>query len=247
LSAANKELERLNQLKSLFLSIAAHDLRTPLSIIRVDGDLMSYILPENVPDKLGYYLQTIQRQTVRMDWLIDDFLDLDLIEKGELQLKQTVVDLNHLVQQVREMVVYMVEQQDQSLRLDLHAGPIFLHLDTNRIQQVLYNLLNNAIKYTPPGGEICLTTAVSQDTVVLQVSDNGHGMTVEQQAQAFQLYYRSDEADTYDARGKGIGLYIVKMLIEAHSGRVTLQSQPDEGCTVTVYFPRLQSSHIVPD
>ncbi|MBE2221699.1 MAG: ATP-binding protein, partial [Anaerolineae bacterium] len=103
--------------------------------------------------------------------------------------------------------------------------------------QILYNLVNNAIKYTPQAGSIVVSTRVEGETAVIQVTDSGQGMTEEQQAAAFDLYYRTEDADDYDTSGRGLGLYIVKILTEAHGGHVNLTSKPNQGSTFRVYLP----------
>ena len=121
--------------------------------------------------------------------------------------------------------------------LQLSPTEIILPLDASRMQQILYNLLSNALKYTLSGGNISVSTWTEEETAVVQVTDSGPGMTVEQQKQAFQLYYRTDEASQSDVQGRGLGLFIVKMLTEAHDGCVELSSQPGEGCCIKVFLP----------
>lgn len=237
LSHANEELKQLNQLKSLFLSMAVHDLRTPLTTIRAYCDLILRMMPDDVSPKLVNYIKIVGRQAIRMDWLIDDFLDLDMLEQGKLKLKPEQVNLNDVVEEVVEMIAYMAERRRQHLSLHLWPDELYLQLDPNRIQQILYNLLSNAIKYTPEEGRIVVSTRVDGETAVIQVTDSGRGMDEAQQAAAFIPYYRTADADNYDKRGRGLGLYIVKMLTEAHGGRVDVTGKPEKGSTFYVYLP----------
>ncbi|MBE7530073.1 MAG: HAMP domain-containing histidine kinase [Chloroflexi bacterium] len=241
LSTANVELERLNWLKSLFLSIAAHDLRTPLSTIRLYGELLAHLSAMADPEKMADYGRVIQQQIIRMEALIDDFLDLDAIEQASLKLKLAPVEFNQQVSQVVALVGHLAEKRKQSLTLQLAPAPIPVQLDTRRFQQIVINLLTNATKYTPEGGQIVVYTAVQEDTAVLQISDNGPGMSLEEQTLAFDLYFRANLADEMDRQGRGLGLYIVKMLAEAHHGRVELSSAPGQGCTVQVSLPLLET------
>ncbi|MBK8984865.1 MAG: HAMP domain-containing histidine kinase [Chloroflexi bacterium] len=237
LSQANLELHQLNQLKSLFLSMAAHDLRTPLTAIHACSDLILRLLPENAPANLFRYTNIIEKQAVRMDLLINDFLDLHLLEQGKLHLRLRPVNLNVVVAQVVNMLAYQAEKRQHTLVLNTAPDDIVLALDENRLQQILYNLVSNAIKYTPTEGTITISTWTEEETAVIQIADNGQGMTEEQQASAFKLYYRADNADNMAPTGWGLGLYIVKMLTEAHGGQVSLTSQPDEGSTFCVSLP----------
>ena len=127
LSEANREMQRLNRLKSLFLSMAVHDLRTPLTTIRAYGDLMLRVLPGDIPPRLTDYLQIIQTQTNRMEWMIDDFLDLDLVEQGKLGLSKSPTDLNRLVQDVVDMMIYLAERRKQNLCCSYHPPRLSYH------------------------------------------------------------------------------------------------------------------------
>jgi len=234
---ANEDLLQLNRIKSLFLSIAVHDLRTPLTTIRAYSDLMLHQKDLKTNPKLIEYTEIIQKQAIRMDWLIDDVLDLDAMEQGKLSLRFETLDLNSVVSQVVDMLAYLAEKRRQSLSLHLWPNDIVFLLDENRLQQILYNLISNAIKYTPTDGKIVVSTRVEGETAVVQITDNGQGLTKAQQAAAFNLYYRTEDADSYDTTGRGLGLFIVKMLAEAHGGSVALISEPGLGSTFRVYLP----------
>ncbi|MBE2197825.1 MAG: PAS domain-containing protein [Anaerolinea sp.] len=237
LMQANEELQKLNRLKSLFLSMAVHDLRMPLTAIRAYGDLLLRVLPVESPEKVREYAHIIASQTNRLDWLIDDFLDLDKIEHGDLKLHLVLADFNKLAGSVAEMLRYVAERRKHVWRLQLWDEPIFLKVDANRMQQVFYNLFSNAMKYTPVEGHIDIKTWVEDSQAVLQISDMGMGMTAEEQANVFQLYYRATDASDLETRGGGLGLFIAKVLVEAHHGYITLVSQPGEGSTFTIYLP----------
>ncbi|RME11605.1 MAG: sensor histidine kinase, partial [Bacteroidetes bacterium] len=227
LARSNMELRRVNRLKSLFLSMAVHDLRAPLTAIRAYGDLVVRTLPENAPENLRKFATMIHTQAARLDWLIDDFLDLDQIEQGNLNLVPKPVDLNELVQEVAAMMAFLSEQKQQNLEISLAAEPIIVMVDPNRIRQILYNLMSNAIKYTPNGGKVSVYTQVEQKEALLIVADTGRGMTKGEQSRAFQIYYRTEETANSEIRGKGLGLFIVKTLVEAHGGTVSLSSVPN--------------------
>ncbi len=243
LAQLNQELQRLDRLKTLFLSMAAHDLRAPLTIIRAYSDLAQRLLTPQTTEKVREFLELIYLQTSHMDWLINDFLDLDQIEQGTLRLQRTQTDLNQLVQEATTMITHLADGRELTIHLDLSPQPLVISVDAVRIQQVLFNLLTNAIKYTGKGGTISVHLGQEEETAVLRVTDTGVGMSSEEVARAFQLYYRAHSSTDIpllqynEMRGKGLGLFIVKMLVEAHNGRVTLESQLGKGSTVTVYLP----------
>lgn len=244
LDRANKELQRLDRLKSLFLSMAVHDLRTPLTAIRAYSDLILRVLSDDSPPKVRDFVKLIFAQTNHMDWLINDFLDLDQIEQGEFELHFSEVDVNNLIQQIVDLMSYLVTRKGLELEVFLSPEPMLLQVDDIRIQQVMYNLLSNAIKYTPRGGRIVVESDWDGETAVLRVTDTGIGMTPEEQARAFQLYFRAKSDDRLgesphnETRGKGLGLFIVKTLVEAHGGHVTLESEYQFGTKITVFLPQ---------
>jgi len=237
LSEANAELQHLNKFKSLFLSMAAHDLRTPLTFIHSYSELIMHLIPSDSPPQIEEFAEIIHRQSIRMDWLINDFLDLDSIEQGKLALKPEEKELNKIVDQAVSLLTNLAEKRKQNLSLHVWPDNIVFTFDDNRLQQILFNLINNAIKYTPQEGKIVVSTRVEEETAVIQVTDSGQGMNEKQQAAAFNLYYRTEDADDYDTTGRGLGLYIVRMLTEAHGGHVDLSSKPDQGSTFRVYLP----------
>jgi signal transduction histidine kinase len=235
---ANAQLQRLNRQKTLFLSMAAHDLRGPLSVIRNSSDLIAHTIPADTYPKALHYLHLIDFQTNHMDWLIRDFLDLDQIEQGILTLRLMETDLNELILKVVDLARYLAERRELSLELNLTAEPMRLEVDAGRIQQALYNLLNNAVKFNRRGGQIVIESFWEGDTAVLRISDNGFGMTAEERDHAFQLYYQGSTKKEMQTQGKGLGLYIVKLLVEVHGGRITLESEWDKGSRFTIYLPR---------
>lgn len=243
LAQLNQDLQRLDRMKTLFLSMAAHDLRAPLTIIRAYSDLGQRLLAPQTLDKVREFLRLIYLQTSHMDWLINDFLDLDQIEQGTLRLQLAQNDLNQLIQEVTNLITHLAEGRGLVIEQNLHPQPLLLNVDGIRIQQVLFNLLTNAIKYSKKGGKISVYSGQEGETAVLRVTDTGIGMSSEEIARAFQLYYRAHTvADISllqynETRGKGLGLFIVKMLVEAHNGRVTLESERGKGSSVTVYLP----------
>jgi len=235
---ANAQLQRLNRQKTLFLSMAAHDLRGPLSVIRNSGDLIAHIIPADAYPKALHYLHLIDFQTNHMDWLIRDFLDLDQIEQGILTLRLMETDINELILHVVDLARYLVERRELSLEVKLTAEPMRLLVDAKRIQQALYNLLSNAVKFSRRGGQIVVENFWEGDTAVLRICDNGLGMTAEEQAHAFQLYYQGNSNEEMQTQGKGLGLYIVKLLVELHGGRIVLESERDKGSRFTIYLPQ---------
>ncbi|MCA9975160.1 MAG: GHKL domain-containing protein, partial [Anaerolineales bacterium] len=225
------------QMKSLFLSMAAHDLRSPLTAVAGYTELLQKNGEMVSPTKRSEFLTIIQTQVKRLNRLIDDILNLDQIERGLLQIERLPVDLNQLVQNTAADFAYLVARNQHNLQTNLTEDALVLPFDESKMQQVLYNLLSNAVKYTPHGGEIQVTTRREGETAVIEVADTGLGMTAEQVSHLFELYYRSDEVRSRKIQGTGLGLFIVRSLVEAHGGTISVQSEPDAGSVFTISLP----------
>ncbi|MCA9961884.1 MAG: hypothetical protein KC443_22755 [Anaerolineales bacterium] len=237
LAQANEQLQRLDQMKSLFLSMAAHDLRSPLTAVAGYTELLQKNGEMVSPTKRSEFLTIIQTQVKRLNRLIDDILNLDQIERGLLQIERLPVDLNQLVRDSADDFAYLVARNQHNLQTNLTEDALVLPFDESKMQQVLYNLLSNAVKYTPHGGEIQVTTRREGETAVIEVADTGLGMTAEQVSHLFELYYRSDEVRSRKIQGTGLGLFIVRSLVEAHGGTISVQSEPDAGSVFTISLP----------
>ena len=238
LTDANEELIRLNRLKSLFLSMSVHDLRTPLTAISGYASLMLDVLPDDINPSIRNYLMIVTHQAGRLNSLISDFLDLDQIEEGRLTLEPEPLDLRKVVEEVTNVMQINANSRETSLETSLPDNPVNLWADRDKLYRVVYNLVGNAIKYTPRQGRVKVQVEPNGDQVVLHVIDNGRGLTEEQLANLFQIYYRTEDAKKSKTQGTGLGLYIVKMLVEAHQGQITVISQPGQGSTFTVMLPK---------
>lgn len=242
LAQANAELQQLSRLKSLFLSVAAHELRTPLTAIFGYADLLLTSVGDEPTTTHREFLEIIRAQANRLSRLTRDILDLDQIEQGRLTIQPAVTDLNGLVAEVATVMRVEAEKRHIDLHVTLPDPPALLWAEADRILQILYNLMSNALKYTLTGGAIQLEVMADTESVTIRVQDSGLGMTPAQLAQLFQLYYRTEEAQASQIQGSGLGLYIVKMLTEAHNGRITVESEPQAGTTFICTFPSLAAA-----
>ena len=238
LEQANKELTELNQMKSLFLSMAAHDLQTPLTAIFGYSDLLLNGIGASSPEQQEEFLETIRAQANRLSRLVTDFLDLDQIEQGTLDIVPMECLLNEIITEVVNVVRIEAQMRDITLDLELPSEPLLLMADPDKLHQVLYNLIGNALKYTMSGGSIRIETSQAIEEISIAISDSGLGMSQEQLSNLFTLYYRTEEATQRRIKGKGLGLYIVKSLVEAHNGRIEVTSEPNVGTTFTVVLPK---------
>jgi PAS domain S-box-containing protein len=233
LRAAKEEAERANQAKDRFLAVLSHELRTPLSPIATAAHLLERTA--SVPPKYQHLLPMIQRNVALEARLIEDLLDLTAISAGKVSLKPRVVDMHALLRVVLEMLDAQVREKHLHLRLDLNAASPLVMADEARMQQVLWNLLRNAIKFTPEDGRVHVRTRLEGPHFVLDISDSGIGIEPEALPRIFSAFEQADRDVSQRFGGLGLGLAIARGLVAEHRGELTVASGGrGQGATFTV-------------
>lgn len=215
--------------------MVAHDLRSPLSAIRMSAQaaLRQRALDEEPTRKA---LEVIQRATGRMGRLIADLLDLAALEAGELTLRIGPRPVAELIGEAVEGVAAAAGEADLRLGVRIPPGLPCVRADRDRLLQALSNLLGNAVKFTPPGGEIGVGAAAEGDAVRIWVSDTGPGMSAEDAAHVFDRFWQANQADRRGA-GLGLGLAIARAIVTLHGGRIWVESAADRGSTFSFTIP----------
>jgi signal transduction histidine kinase len=240
LEQVNKQLEQANELKDRFLSMASHELKTPITSIRGQAQIMlrrlsrKSELPANlVPIQAA--LQKIDEQTRRLNSLVDDLTDLASIRAGKLELRPGDCNLAEICQDV-------VEDQrlisGRTIELETPDEPVRLRADRDRLSQVIVNLVSNAIKYSPQDCPVEVSISQHDDVAVVRVRDAGPGIPKERQERIFEMFYRDPNAEASAKNGLGIGLAICKDIVERHNGRISCNSLPGNGSTFVVELPQ---------
>jgi PAS domain S-box-containing protein len=216
------ELRKADRRKDEFLAMLAHELRNPLAPIRN----AFYVLqqPEATAVMLEQVQRVAERQMQHMARLLDDLLDVSRISRGRIELRKEVIDAAAVVRRTVETVRALIEGRGQELTVSLPVEPIWVEADATRLEQVLTNLLNNAAKYSDPGGFIRLTAERDESEVVLRVRDTGIGIAPDMLPCIFDLFVQASRRLDHSQGGVGIGLTLVKQLVELHGGRVTAHS-----------------------
>jgi PAS domain S-box-containing protein len=233
-----ERLAQADRLKDEFLAMLAHELRNPLAPIRNALHIMKQ------PGADGAIIQQLrdmaERQVQQMARLLDDLLDVSRISRGRITLRTETVDVAAAISRTLEAVRPLVEERCHELTVSLPAGPLRVEADATRLEQVLSNLLNNAAKYTNPGGHIWLTAERDCGAVVLRVRDTGIGIAPEMLPRVFDLFVQAERPLDRSQGGMGIGLTLVKRLVELHGGRVEAHSSGiGHGSEFVVRLPAL--------
>lgn len=229
-------LQEADQRKTDFLAILAHELRNPLAPILTSIELLRLLGSQD--SNINQTRLIIDRQVRQMVRLVDDLLDLTRIARGKLDLRRTLFDVAQAVTQAVQTVRPLLESQGHQLSVELPAEPIYLEADETRIVQALVNLLNNAGKYTERGGQIRLSVGREDGEAVLRVQDNGVGIEAEMLGRIFDLFTQIGRSLHQAQGGLGIGLMLVRQLVELHGGRVSAHSAgPGKGSQFVVRLP----------
>ncbi|WP_152594692.1 ATP-binding protein [Massilia sp. BSC265] len=236
---ANHEREQASRAKDEFLAMLAHELRNPLAPISAAADLLSMMAnSESVKRASG----VITRQVRHMTGLIDDLLDVSRVTRGLATLDRTSLDVKHLVALALEQAQPLMEAKRHQVSVELPPEPACVDGDAKRLVQVLVNLLNNAAKYTPDGGRVAVQVATTPDTVAIDVVDNGIGMDPGLIRRAFELFVQAERTPDRSQGGLGLGLPLVRSLVELHGGKVSAHSEGSgRGSRLRVLLPRIAS------
>jgi len=240
-----RDLEIAAQQKDEFLAMLAHELRNPLAPIRNSSELLARQLPEDGP--LCAAVQTIGRQVTHLTRLVDDLLDVSRITHGRIELVRRPTAVADIVARSLETVDPLIRARGHQVRVVTSPAKLHVNVDTERLVQCLSNGLTNAAKYTPPGGKIHVETSDSNGEVTMQVRDNGDGISPELLPRVFELFVQGERTLDRSQGGLGIGLSIVKRLIEMHDGAVRVTSDGErQGTTFEIRLPLLAESVAVP-
>jgi PAS domain S-box-containing protein len=233
---AEREAERH---KDQFIATLAHELRNPLAPIRTGLEILRRV--GELPPAAARTREMMERQLNHMVRLVDDLLDVSRISRGKLELRLATVSIAQVVDHALETSQPGLEAAGHTLALEMPAQPLLVRGDLTRLAQVVGNLVNNAAKYTPRGGRLGLCVRLDADEAVIEVRDNGAGIPAGLLPHVFDLFAQGDGAREKGQGGLGIGLWLVKKLVEMHQGRIEAHSAgPNQGSTFTVRLPLLE-------
>lgn len=240
LALAIRRERRANELKSEFISNVSHELKTPLSIISMFGEMLANGRTKG-PEQATEYADIIWRESVRLGRLIDNVLDFAKIERGKGVYEFADADVGEVVERAVDLVSRRLTTADMAIAVDIESELPMIKLDTNAFTLAVMNLIDNAIKYAADGKRIELSlrraNVADNERLVLTVRDFGPGIDSEEQEQIFERFYRARAVRLKPIRGSGIGLALVRHIARAHHGDVTVTSEPGKGSTFELWLP----------
>jgi len=232
-----EDTRQADRAKSEFVSLVSHELRTPMTSIRGYADMLAKGMCGSLTPQQEQFINIIRNNAKRMQILVSDLQDVSRIETGQLRLEIKLTDLTGALEDALQATQGQIEARSQQLTLEVAEDLPLVHADSARLTQILTNLLSNAYKYTPEGGRIRVRAWSQNGYVHCTVSDSGIGISPEDQACLFTKFFRSEDPAVQEKPGTGLGLCIVKSLVQLQGGEIEMESQLGEGTTFTFTVP----------
>ncbi|MEJ2749077.1 MAG: GAF domain-containing sensor histidine kinase [Anaerolineae bacterium] len=232
-----EEIRAVSKAKSEFISVVTHELRLPMTAIKGYNDLIIGGMTGPLTDQQKQFLQVIRRNIDRMQDLISDLSDINHIESGRMKFENKAFAILETIHDVRDSLQEVVTAKKQTLVVECPDDMNLVYADPKRIGQVLTNLVSNAYKYTPEGGQIVIRAKEAGKFVQVAVADNGIGISEENQAKLFTQFFRAEDEAVREQNGWGLGLSIVKKMVEAQGGEISFESQLNQGSVFTFTIP----------
>ena len=232
-----QDIQEANDAKSEFVSIVTHELRLPMTSIKGYTDLIVSGMAGPLNEQQAQFLDVVKRNLDRMGALISDLGDINRVESGRMQFELEDVDLPEIIEDVKESLSKEMAAREQIVTVAIAADFPPVYADPTRLSQVVTNLMSNAHKYTPDGGQVVVEVAVNGRFAAISVQDNGVGISEENQDKLFTQFFRAEDREVRAQTGWGLGLSIVKKLVEAQGGEISFESELGKGSTFTFTVP----------
>lgn len=229
--------KRLSDVKTDFINNMTHELKTPISTIGLSSEMILRNDFANDPDKLKQYAGIIFKENRRLEKQVERVLNVAKLDKEEIILSKELFDMHELLCEVKDNFEFNQNERGGNIHLKLNASSFELNVDGVHISNVVFNLVDNAIKYCENTPEITISTSSDKRNFILEVEDNGIGIKRENQKMIFDKFYRVPTGNLHNVKGFGLGLYYVKMIIAQHKGSISVKSVIGKGTTFTIVLP----------
>lgn len=229
--------KRLSEIKTDFINNMTHELKTPISTIALSSDMLMRGDFSQDPEKLKRYASIIYKENKRLENQVERVLNVAKMDKDTLHLKKELFDMHDLIEEVKDNFEFNQTEHGGQISIDLQATDFSIQADPVHISNVVFNLLDNAIKYCEVVPSIAISTKNEKNGFVLEISDNGIGIRREDIKMIFDKFYRVPTGNLHNVKGFGLGLYYVKIIIEQHGGNIQVKSAVGKGTTFILWLP----------
>jgi PAS domain S-box-containing protein len=236
------QAREVDRMKSEFLSLASHQLRSPLSSIKWSLEVLQENKGENLTDTQVELMETVHKATEQMITLVNTLLNISRIESGRIIIDPKPTDLRVLIQNIIEEVDHRLKLKNQTINIDFQNNIPQIDIDPKLVRHIYVNLITNALKYSPEGKNIDIKVYTEGDNVVSMIKDSGYGIPADEQEKIFKKFFRAKNIVTKDTEGTGLGLYLVKQIVNASQGKIWFESKEDAGTTFWFTMPLAGSS-----
>lgn len=229
--------KKLSEVRTDFINNMTHELKTPISTIAISSDFLLNEGVVNFPDKIKRYAYIIKMENKRLENQVERVLQMAKLERGEIQLKKESVHIHEIINSSIDFFELLIQQRSGKLELDLNATGDKVFGDVLHLTNVMYNLMDNANKYTKAGPVVKISSYNKNGGICVEFKDNGIGMTTDHQKLIFDKFYRVPTGSVHDVKGFGLGLFYVKTIIEKHGGTIHVNSEINKGTVFTIWLP----------
>lgn len=230
--------KRLSEIQKDFINNMTHEFKTPIATIALSTEVLKSPDIIRQPERLLNYTTIIENENKRLKQHVERVLQMAKLDKETIELKKEPVNLHEVVQEVTNGMSTVLQEKQIQLELNLDAADPVISADKLHITNVIYNLLDNAIKYSAENPKVWISVKQGEKALVLEVRDNGIGVKEDDQKRIFEKFFRVPTGNVHNVKGFGLGLNYVKQIVEAHRGKITLKSHLGEGCTFRIYHPQ---------
>jgi len=228
---------RLQQQQQNFMMAVTHELKTPIATISVALDAINNPKILNDKERIRFYSGIIGNENKRMNAHVENILQMALVDKENFELNEQLLDVHEIILRVVDPVRMQIGSRNGRLNLQLNADNAFVVADEIHLTNVIYNLIDNAIKYSPQGPDITIRTENAKSGVMISFEDKGIGMSTDTQRKIFEKFYREENGNIHNVKGFGLGLAYVKTIVKKHGGHIRVRSELGAGSQFTVYLP----------
>lgn len=235
--------KKLAEIKSDFINNMTHEFKTPLATISLASDALSMEKVRNDPEKLNYYSGIIKSENKRMNKQVEKILQAAQIDRDELHLNLQATKVHEVIERMAENFNIQIQQKNGELSTHLNAARSTIMADEVHFSNIIYNLMDNAVKYSKDNVKIEVMTTNNKNNLIIKIRDNGIGMNKETVARIFEKFYRAHTGNVHDIKGFGLGLSYVKTIVESHKGKIKVESALGKGSTFTLEFPLTENNN----